>query len=370
MTTMTWAQVCARRLDRHGLATPLTGGPADVVSSVAGTHGQVMSAAEISIALRLENATRETVRTAVRTGELVKAFGPRGTVHLLPAAELPNWFAALAAVPTVGPSHPRSVQMTCAQFDQVLAAIAAAVRGAELTVDELSDAVVAATGPWAGDRVMEAFGGKWPRWRQALPTAGTRGLLCFGPNRGRNATYTSPPTVTAEQVDPLPWLLSRYLHAFGPSTPARFANWLNTSDTWARDLFESTDLEPVTVDGEELWVERGDTALPAEPPSGVRLLPYFDTYAYAVGNDRHRLNPGTAATRARGNFQVLLTDGLVGGVWHQKRTGRRVAVTVEPFTRLTKPRLRDLEAQVNRIGMIVGASPTLTIGEVSMGGHA
>jgi hypothetical protein len=371
MTTLTWSQVCARRLDRHGLSTPLAGGPADVVSAVAGTHAQVMSAAELSIALRLTDATRETVQSAVwKTGELVKAFGPRGTVHLLPAAELPNWFAALTAVPPRPSSLPEPIRMTCDQTEQVLEAIADAVRDTTLTVDELSDAVVAAAGSWAGDPVMEAFQGKWPRWRQVLPLAGTRGLVCFGPNRGRKTTYTSPPVVSCEPVDPVPWLLTRYLHAFGPSNPTRFANWLTAPEAWARDLFESADLEQVTVEGEPLWTTRDDRAVPEAPPTGLRLLPYFDTYAYAVGNDRVRMNPGRAATRAKGNFQVLLVDGVVGGLWHQKRSGRRMAVTVEPFVGLTGPRRRELDEQVDRIATIVDATPTVTIGEVKVGGHA
>jgi hypothetical protein len=371
MTTMTWAQVCARRLDRHGLSAPLTGGPADVVSAVAGTHSQVLSAAELSIALRLPGATRGTVQSALwETGELVKTFGPRGTVHLLPSAELPTWVAALTAAPMRQPSLPDSVRMTCEQIDQVLAAIGHAVHGAALTVDELTDAIVASVGSWAGDPVMEAFQGKWPRWRQVLPLASMRGVVCFGPNRGRKTTYTSPPPARHKSVDPVPWLLDRYLHAFGPSTPERYANWLNTPDSWARTVFESADLEPVTVDGAQLWVARGDTEAPEEPPRGLRLLPYFDTYAYAVGNDRTRLNPGRAATRAKGNFQVLLADGVVGGLWHQKRAGRRVALTVEPFFRLTTALRRELDEQVDRIGTILDAIPELTIGEVTVGGHA
>jgi hypothetical protein len=371
MTTMTWTQVCARRLDRHGLSTPLPGGPTDVVSAVAGTHAQVLSAAELSIALRLPDATRTTVQSALwHTRDLVKTFGPRGTVHLLPTAELPKWVAALAAAPMRTPSLPDSVRMTCEQIDQVLAAIADAVRDSALTVDELTDAVVAAVGSWAGDPVMEAFQGKWPRWRQVLHLAGMRGIVCFGQNRGRKTTYTSPPLPSQEPVDAVPWLLDRYLHAFGPSSPARFANWLSAPDAWARDLFKSADLEPVEVDGEELWVARGDTAVPDEPPRGLRLLPYFDTYAYAVGNDRTRLNPGKAATRAKGNFQVLLADGVVGGLWHQKRTGRRVDLTVEPFVRMTTALRKELDEQVDRIGTILDATPTLTIGEVTVGGHA
>src|SRR5262245_14410685 len=257
MTNVTWSQVCARRLARHGLSTPLAGGPADVVSAVAGTHAQVLSAAEVSIALRLPSATRETVQTALwKSGDLTKVFGPRGTVHLLPTAELPTWFAALTAAPTIQPSTPMPIRMTCDQTDQVLAAVADAVRDTHLTIDELTDAVVAATGSWAGDPVMEAFQGKWPRWRQALPDAGMRGLVCFGPNRGRKTTYTSPALDATPAADPVTWLLRRYLHAFGPATPDRFANWLTAPAPWARDLFKSADLEPVTIEGETQWVTR------------------------------------------------------------------------------------------------------------------
>jgi hypothetical protein len=370
-TSLTWARVCARRLDRHGLSPPLTGGPAAVVSAVAGTHAQVPSAAELSIALRLPGATRETVHAALwDSRDLVRTFGPRGTVHLLATAELPLWVAALTAAPQRTPSLPEAVRMTRDQTERVLAAIADAVRDATLTVDELSDAVVAAAGSWAGDPVMDAFQGKWPRWRQVLPLAGMRGLVCFGPNRGRQTTYTSPPLPVAERAGAVPWLLGRYLHAFGPSTPARFANWLNTPEAWAREVFRSADLAPVVVDGEEMWVARGDTAAPEEPPRGLRLLPYFDTYAYAVGNDRARLNPGVAATRAKGNFQVLLVDGVVGGLWHRKRSGRRVALTVEPVTRLTAARRRELDEQAERVGAVLGATPELTIGQVAVGGHA
>ena len=58
----------------------------------------------------------------------------------------------------------------------------------------------------------------------------------------------------------------------------------------------------------------------------MRLLPYFD--AFQVGSQpRALLFPGRASERAlagaqAGNFPVLLLDGVVGGVWHQKRSGR------------------------------------------------
>ena len=71
-----------------------------------------------------------------------------------------------------------------------------------------------------------------------------------------------------------------------------------------------------------------------------------------------------------GNYPVLLVDGQVAGVWHQKRSGRRIAVTVEPLRRLDKRRVADLEIQVSRLGEVLEGEATLTIGEVSVGPHA
>ena len=107
---------------------------------------------------------------------------------------------------------------------------------------------------------------------------------------------------------------------------------------------------------------------------GVRLLPYFD--AYGVGcHPRERLFTGRAAERAlargqAGNYPVLLVDGLVEGVWHQKRSGKKLAITVEPFRTLTPSQRRALEEQVEHMGRIQEATATLTIGTVSAGPHA
>ena len=49
-------------------------------------------------------------------------------------------------------------------------------------------------------------------------------------------------------------------------------------------------------------------------------------------------------TGQAGNYPVLLVDGVVGGVWHHRRSGQRVEITVEPIRPLTAPQRRDLEA--------------------------
>jgi hypothetical protein len=379
---MSWAEVSGRRLARQGLAVPSPdAGPADVVAAMCGTHAQVLSAAELSLGLRLTGLTQTDIRAALWTERsLVKTFGPRGTVHLLPTCDLPMWSGALAAVPRPRSPFKDDVQMSATQTEQVLAAISDALVDAELTVDELTDAVVARTGAWAGDLVMPAFQVMWPRWRQVLSLAGVRGALCFGENRGRSVTYTNPrrwlpdfaPTDGPAALNDL---LRRYLSAYGPATPQHFARWLNASPKWAAELFDSlgSEIEQVDVAGHLAWQHSGEETSPAAA-RGVRLLPYFDAYAVA-GQPRELLFPGRAAARAlaggqAGNFPVLLVNGTVAGVWHLKRSGTKVAITVEPLIALTAGQLRGLDAQVARVGEILEANAALTIGTVTVGGHA
>jgi Winged helix DNA-binding domain len=311
MTSMTWTDVCARRLGRHFLAEPSGGDPADVAAAMCGAHAQVITAAELSIGLRLPGGTRADVRDALWVRRsLVKTRGPRGTVHLLPTSDLPMWMGALSALPVANNPYPDDVRLTPDQTEEVLAAMAAALPGFE----------------------------------------------------------PAPPEKALAEM------LRRYLHAYGPATPAHFAQWLSAPRTWAISQFDGEKLERVEVEGTSAWVLTGDTAAPATGPQGVRLLPYFD--AYVVGcHPRELLFPGRAAERALaggqgGNYPVLLINGVVAGVWHLRRAGRKLDITVEPLGRLSAAHRRALHDQVARIGEFLEGTPKLTIGPVTVGGHA
>lgn len=381
---LTWSSVTARRMARHALTTPAAGlRPADVASMMCGAHAQVLTAAELSIGRRIAGATRADVQRALwEDRTLVKTFGPRGTVHLLSTAELPMWTGALSALPSSVPMHPEPVRFTPEEADAVIAAIGDALADTELTVDELTEAIVERTGPWAGERTMAAFQDLWPRWRQLTSTAAHRGVLCFGPNKGRKVTYTNPhrwlPGFRPDDGNAaVRTLLARYLHAYGPATPQHFARWLSIPPRRAVEIFDELagELEPVELEGEPAWTIAGDTEVPQQPHRGVRLLPYFDAYVVA-GQPRERLYPATAAARGltpagqAGNYPVLLIDGVVGGVWHQRRSGRKVAITVEPLDDLAPTQRRQLDDEVDLVATVMEAKPTLTLGPVTVGAHA
>ncbi len=358
-------------------ATDLT--PAEIARAMCGVHAQILSAAELSAGRRVAGATRADVQRALwEERTLVKTFGPRGTVHLLPTVDLPMWTGALSALPSSVPMHPDGVRFTDEDADLVIAAIGDALSDAELTVDELTDAIVERTGPWAGERTMDAFQDKWPRWRQLTSTAAHRGVLCFGPNKGRSVTYTSPqrwlPGFRPDDGrSAIRALVTAYLHAYGPATAQHLSKWLSIPRPAAAALLE--DGEPVLLDGEPAWVNHGDTEVADEPAQGVRLLPYFDAYVVAA-QPRALLFPGTAATRAlspngqAGNYPVVLVDGVVGGVWHARRTGSRLAITVELLGEASTRHRRELDDEVALVGRVMEAGPTLTIGPVQVGPHA
>ena len=369
---------------RHALTEPVEDlGPAHIAGVLCGAHAQVLSAAEISIGRRVAGATRADVRRALwEDRTLVKTFGPRGTVHLLPTADLAMWTGALSALPSSVPAHPEGVRFTPEQANEVVAAIGDALADAELTVDELTDAIAERTGPWAAERTMAAFQDLWPRWRQLTSIAAHRGVLCFGADRGRRVTYTNPhrwlPGFRPDAGQPaLRALVGRYLHAYGPATPQHFARWIGIPPRPAGALFDALagELESVAVDGQRMWTLAGDTATPDRPHQGVRLLPYFDAYAVA-GQPREWLYPGAAASRVltptgqAGNYPVVLVDGVVGGVWHQRRSGRNLAITVEPLRELTAAQRRQLGDEVDLVGSVMEAAATLTVGAVTVGPHA
>ena len=381
--SLTWSGVTARRMARHALTEPATDlGPADIAGVMCGAHAQVLSAAELSIGRRIAGATRADVQRALwEDRTLVKTFGPRGTVHLLPTADLPMWTGALSALPSSVPMHPEPVRFTPEQADEVIAAIGDALADTELTVDELTEAIVSRTGPWAVERTMAAFQDMWPRWRQLTSTAAHRGVLCFGPNRGRNVTYTNP---------------HRWLPGFRPDDgDAALRSWSRATCTPTARPRRSTSpvaQHPAAARGRAVRragrragargaggrhrLGRGrrhrdpTAAAPRDPPAAVLRR------IRRGGQPRERLYPGAAAARAltpagqAGNYPVLLVDGVVGGVWHQRRSGRKLAITVEPLRELTARQRRQLDHEVELVGAVLEAKPTLTVGTVTVGPHA
>lgn len=353
-----------------------------MVASVCGIHAQVMPAAELSIGVRVDGMTREDVQTALwQKRLLVKTIGLRGTVHLFPANELPLWMAALRKRAELDVKRYQSIGMDPKERATILDAMANALDGSQLTLQELGETIVQQVGSWAGEAGIPAWGGAWPRWRRAIGEAALAGVLCYGPPQGNQVTFVRPDQWTGEwhDADPdesLAEVFRRYLQAYGPATTRDFAQWFNIPPRAARDLATNLgdELEEVEVEGYRSLVMRGDAeagALSEQLP--VRLLPHFDCYVVGC-HPRDQLLPPDWAQRVpprtiASQLQVLLVDGKVAGVWQRQAKGRRIAVQVDPFVDLNPLQESVLEQEASRIGAILGGDASLAIGPVEVRPH-
>src|SRR5947207_7707060 len=97
MLKLTWPQAAAWRIRRQHLDRRAPAGSLLAVASrLCGLHAQVMSSAELTLWARVEDLDRREVQRALwEDRTLVKTWAMRGTLHLLPANELPLWHAAL-----------------------------------------------------------------------------------------------------------------------------------------------------------------------------------------------------------------------------------------------------------------------------------
>src|SRR5688572_10624956 len=157
----TWERVLARRLERHFLARSRAKSATDVAARLGGVHAQVMSSAELAIALRAPSVSAEDVRVALeKEKSLVKTWAARGTLHLLPTDELPEWVAAMSLRRnhTKGAWY-RYFKMTAADVEALFDALPNVLGRRRLTREALASGVARATKrPHLEERVLGSWG--------------------------------------------------------------------------------------------------------------------------------------------------------------------------------------------------------------------
>jgi len=327
-----------------------------------------MSSAELAVGVRTGQVP-EAVRAALWTERsLVKTWAMRGTLHLIPADELPIWVAALRAKERSarrGPAWERYHGITVAQLDVTTAAVGEVLGAAAMTREELGASVAEVSGDAAlAEVVRTAFGGT------ILKSAAANGDLCFAPDRGRNVTFVSPRVwLGGDWHEPDPEaatavIAHRFFDAYGPATVDDFARWWGVTAAdgkrLLRPLFD--DLVTVDVDGSAALVTpAGAEALGVvEAVSGhVRLLPAFDTYVLAPRSHRaHTWPEGLHARISRPAgwiTPVLVVDGHIAGVWALDRRGRSVRIDVEAFAPVPKAIRAAAEAHARAYETLLGA---------------
>ncbi|HET7467755.1 MAG TPA: winged helix DNA-binding domain-containing protein [Candidatus Dormibacteraeota bacterium] len=358
---LSWADVHAFRLERHHLTARAPRAQlAKVVGDIGGVQAQVMSFAELQIAVRVD-CTPEDVREALwKRKTLVKTWLMRGTLHLARSSDLPIYTGALGAYTLRSLSTwLKYLKLTEPQLMSLFDRIDAALNGTPMTREEL----IAAVGRGQPGNVQAILRSGWGG---ILKPAARRGRLCFGPNRGQSVTFVRPEewlqewhplereAATAE-------LARRYLRAYGPATRKDFARWMGNFPGADRAAWTAlqNELIDVSVEGTHAQLLAADLkAMRARTgEASVQLLPGFDPYLMGHASRDHLFDKAHRwkVSRVSGWISpVLLVNGEVLGVWTHSVSKGRLRVDITPFAAV-KPRIvRGAGARAEAIAEALG----------------
>ena len=374
MLKISWKEAAAWRVGRHHLDKRAPAGSLlTVASRVCGLHAQLMSSAELAAWARVEGLERRDVQRALWDDRsLIKTWAMRGTLHLLPAHELPLWYGALATSRRfLKPARwQKYFGITMEELDRLTEAIGTALHDRVMTREELAREVGRVMGSKAlGAKVAEGS------WGTILRPAAFSGRLCFGPSIGQRVQFTCPAswlstTLPAiDHKDASADVARRFLAAYGPATYNDLARWWNgggvaTAKQWIASLGEEA--SAVEVDGTPAWLLREHVRQirKCQPNRSVRLLPAFDPYVVGASWHADQLLPGSLRSRVyrpQGWISpVLLVNGFMQGVWRSRMKGDRVEVTVEPFINLAGWVRREAETEAERLATFLGGKLTFS----------
>jgi hypothetical protein len=365
---LTWPQVHAFRLQRHNL---LTLAPAKSLVKVAGDIGgaqaQLMSAAELQLGVRCKCGTGDVHRALWKDKTLVKTGLMRGTLHLVPSADLPIYAAAMRSH-WVWPNSTwlKWVQLTEPELVTLIRTIGDALEQ-PMTREEL----ITKAGRSSSDHVRTVLKSGWSTLLKPVARAGR---LCFGPNRGQSVTFVRPDVWLGSwrDIDPdeaIVEVARRYLRAYGPATKDDFARWFGAwagvgKAAWAG---LGAELVPVSIEGKRadaLAVDLKRMRRTAQL-SSVRLLPAFDPYLMGYSNRDHLFEPEYRArvSRTAGWISaVVLLDGRVGATWTHTIVKQTLRLKVDPLGRLPAKAHPEIRARAEELAATLG----LTKVEVSV----
>ncbi|WP_187414288.1 winged helix DNA-binding domain-containing protein [Nonomuraea sp. PA05] len=273
----------------------------EIVRRLAAMQAQDVPSALLAFRARSATLTPADVEAAWQSRELVRTWGPRGTLHFTHTDDLP-WIHALTGNAT---GTLRRLTEEGVTGDDLLPLITRALEGqGPLTKADLEERL---QGRARGQGVVHL-----------VALAARHGLAVLGPQRGGKPTYVhaadwlgAPVVPEPDRERALKELATRYRRAHHPATPEDLAAWSGLPIGQARTAWSLS-------------------AAPAPPPGDaplVRLVPAFDEYVLGWRSRAPVLAPEHARKVFPGGGilrPAVLVNGLIKGVWGRK--GAEVSV--------------------------------------------
>lgn len=354
------ADLIGWRMRALGLWERESGTPRSVVARLLALQAQDWGASRWAIGVRAPGIAEADVVAALDSGELVRSWPMRGTIHLVAAEDI-GWIQAVTnhrVLPGaakrrafIGLDDESLSRMTDVAVERLSG-------GRSLSRDELAEAWAQAgvvgpgekgLGPWRYHVIWWLCQNGITVPGPVNPTAGSASTD-DAPADGA-AAIPEPRLVLAnewiaaprrlEGEEALAELAARFARGRGPVRDRDLAWWTGLTIREARrGIAAAADdgrLSAIEIDGTPYWAEPALLDSPPATPAGepALLLPGFDEHLLgytdrsAVLDDAHfdRIVPGR-----NGMFRATVVEqGRVTGIWTKKALTKRTRLIVEPF---------------------------------------
>ena len=299
--------------------TPAAVAVADAARRAAGIQAQASAPARLAVRARTAGLTAADVDAACESRAVVRTWLMRGTIHMVPAADLRGLLAVFGPVNVRnGRRRREQLGLDDALCERALEALAAILPGRALTRAEIVSEL-------AGHGVVLDLGTQAPP--HLLAYASGRALICRGPDAERDEpTYVLldewlGPGGTPDRDRALADVARMYFAAYAPADAADFKAWSGLPATDVRRALEQVP--------------------PPEEPPGVSpvlrtrtLLGAFDPYLLGHATRAAVLDPAHARRLNAGGGMIapaMLRDGVVVGTWKLDRSRKRPRFVFDPF---------------------------------------
>lgn len=342
--TLTTRQLNRATLARQMLLSRETATAVAAVERLAGLQAQLARPPFVGLWTRLEGFRRSDLLAPLQRREIIRATAMRGTLHLMSASDYVSLRGALHPMLTKGLQAVLRERAQNLDMDGLQAEARAFFGGKPATFDSLRNHLKTKN-PQADERAM-AYAIRMHLPLVQVPTDNPWGFPAAS-DFALADDWLGKKVLTGEA--PAHTLVRRYLAAFGPATPRDAQVWSGLQSL--RAAFEELRPELVTFRDErkrELF-DLPDAPRPAEDMlAPVRFLPEFDNLVLAhddrtrVIADEHRPKVTLKNLQVRATF---LVDGLVAGTWKVERKKKVATLILEPFGKLAKKTLAELERE-------------------------
>ncbi len=383
---VSWKQVAAFRLGRHRLSKQTSlAALSSVPGDIAGAQAQVLLAGQMSIWPRVKGARLRDVDSALwKEHSLVRAWGMRGTMFLLPSDELSVFVRGSVRRAAYNLNWAIHHSGSKEDVDKLLDRVSEILEEPRTRTD-LAQMLTESHGYKTKSKAAGGWGDKRkvPHVKVGaislsmgflLHIIRARDVICSGPNQGTEASYVRADKwiknwkdVSQEKAERE--LLVKYLKAHGPATINDFAIWEGLYMNDAKDIWskEAENIVEVDIEGSKAGTLESDlpeleSAKIDEPV--VRLVPYFDSFL--LGHKSH-LNivdekNRKKVYRSQGWVSpVLLVDGRAQGVWSHVQKKDDPEVRVTPYSKLSSQVSDRVKEEMSDLGRFLEFSSVKTV---------